>query len=198
MLTVEDSAGSVERRLAAGELACPCGGVLAPWGFGRERVVLGAALVARTLRPRRSRCRSCRVTHVLLTVFGLARRAYSAELIGAALAGAAGGKGSARVAGELGVPRSAVRRWVARLAGRAGPAREFFTLLMVAAGRDPVMPAAGGSALADAVSAIAGSAVAAAERWPHLGEVPVWQAASAASGGLLIAPGWPPGDCNTK
>jgi len=41
------------------------------------------------------------------------------------------------------------------------------------------------------VSAIAGAAVAVAQRWPRLGTVPVWAAASAASGGLLIAPGWP-------
>lgn len=201
MLTVEDRPESVERRLAAGELACPvagCGGVLAPWGFARQRMVLGAGLVARTLRPRRSRCRKCRVSHVLLTVFALARRAYAAEVVGAALAGAAAGKGSAKVAGELGVPRSTVRRWTACLAGRAGRVREFFTVLMARTGPDPVMPAGAGPGLADAVAAIAGAAAAVAERWPQLGEVPVWQAASAASGGLLIAPGWPPGDCNTK
>jgi hypothetical protein len=40
-----------------------------------------------------------------------------------------------------------------------------------------------------AVSAVAGAAVAA--RWPLVGMVPVWPAASAASSGLLLAPGWP-------
>ena len=47
--------------------------------------------------------------------------------------------------------------------------------------------------VAAAVSAIAGAAAAVAARWPQLGEVPVWTAASAASGGLLLAPGWPGG-----
>jgi hypothetical protein len=48
------------------------------------------------------------------------------------------------------------------------------------------------------VSAIAGAAMAVAERWPHVGEVPVWASASAASGGLLLAPGWPGGGRNTS
>ncbi len=74
----------------------------------------------------------------------------------------------------------------------------FFTALAVAAGPDPVMPAAGGSPVADAVAAIAAAAAAVAARWPQLGEAPVWQAASAASGGLLLAPGWPAGGRNTS
>jgi hypothetical protein len=40
--------------------------------------------------------------------------------------------------------------------------------------------------------------VAVRARWPLLGEVPVWVAASAASGGLLLAPGWPGGGRNTS
>jgi hypothetical protein len=48
-----------------------------------------------------------------------------------------------------------------------------------------VVPAAAG---ADA-AAVIGAAAAVAARWPLLGEVPVWTAASAASGGLLLAPG---------
>jgi len=91
-----------------------------------------------------------------------------------------------------------VRGWMRRFAGRAEPVRVFFTALVTAAGPDPVMPAAAGSPVADAVAAIAGAAAAVAARWPELGEVPVWQAASAASGGLLLAPGWPPAGCNTS
>ena len=45
--------------------------------------------------------------------------------------------------------------------------------------------------MAAAVAAIAGAAAAVAQPWPRLGMVPVWTAAAAASGGLLIAPGWP-------
>jgi hypothetical protein len=35
-----------------------------------------------------------------------------------------------------------------------------------------------------------------AQRWPQVGTVPVWAAASAASGGLLLAPGWPAAGSN--
>jgi hypothetical protein len=44
---------------------------------------------------------------------------------------------------------------------------------------------------ADAVAAVAGAARAAASRWPGVGEVPLWWLACAASGGRLLAPGWP-------
>jgi hypothetical protein len=76
--------------------------------------------------------------------------------------------------------------------------RVFFTVLLAAAAPDPVMPAGTAAVVAGAVSAIAGAAAAVASRWPHLGEVPVWAAASAASGGLLLAPGWPGGHANTN
>jgi hypothetical protein len=138
------------------------------------------------------------VTHVLLAVFALARRADMVEVIGAALAATARGAGFRSVAAGLGVPPATVRGWLRRLAGRAGPVQAFFTSLAAAAGPDPVMPAAGCSPVADAVAAIVAAASAVAARWPQLGEVPVWQAASAASGGLLLAPGWPAGRRNTS
>src|SRR5437764_13597338 len=51
---------AVDRRLRAGELACPCGGDLAPWGHARERNVRGVG----GLRPRwAARVRLC-VRHV--------------------------------------------------------------------------------------------------------------------------------------
>ncbi len=53
------------------------------------------------------------------------------------------------------------------------------------------MPVPAGPPVADAVAAVAGAAAAAAMRWPHLGTVPVWAAASAASNGMLLAPHWP-------
>ena len=59
------------------------------------------------------------------------------------------------------------------------------------AGRVGSCPAAASGLVAAAVSAIAGAAAAVAQRWPQVGTVPVWAAASAASGGLLLAPGWP-------
>jgi transposase-like protein len=199
MLTVEASAGSVERRLAAGELSCPrCAGMLAGWGHARARTLRSPGGKVIRLRPRRARCRSCRVTHVLLAVFALARRADTADVIGAALAAAARGAGFRSAAAQLGVPASTVRGWLRCFARRAGPVRAFFTALLAEAGPDPVMPAAAGSLVGDAVAAIAGAASAVAERWPQLGQAPVWQAASAASGGLLLAPGWPAAGRNTS
>jgi len=66
LVTVEMDAVRVERRLIGGRLACPdCGGVLAGWGHGRERTLRGVNGPVR-VRPRRSRCVGCYVTHVLL------------------------------------------------------------------------------------------------------------------------------------
>jgi Domain of unknown function (DUF6431) len=199
MLTVEANVDAVERRLGAGDLSCPCcSGTLAGWGHARERSLRGPAGVLIWLRPRRARCRSCKVTHVLLAVFALARRADTVEVIGTALEAAARGAGFRSAAAQLGVPAATVRGWLRCFARRAGPVRAFFAVLLAAAGPDPVMPAAAGSLAGDAVAAIAGAASAVAERWPQLGQVPVWQAASAASGGLLLAPGWPAGGCHTS
>lgn len=124
MLTVEASAGSVERRLAAGELSCPCcSGMLAGWGHARARALRGPGGKLRRLRPRRARCRSCRVTHVLLAVFALVRRADTAEVIGVALEAAARGAGFRSVAEGLGIPAmdGAGLAALLRAAGWAGP-----------------------------------------------------------------------------
>ena len=84
--TVGDGRGGsgwVESRLAAGLLGCPgCPGVLRPWGWARSRRVGGIGVV---LRPRRARCAGCLVTQVLLPVTLLLRRAYAADVVGAAI-----------------------------------------------------------------------------------------------------------------
>ena len=198
MLTVNGDGAVVERQLAGGELPCPsCGGVLGGWGNARPRRVRVLDGDVR-LRPRRSRCRGCGATHVLLPAWLLLRRADAAGVIGAALEAAASGGGHRKVAGLLGRPASTVRGWLRRFAGRAEPVRAFFTVLLARTGPDPVMPAGAAGLVAAAVSAIAGAAASAAVRWPQLGEVPVWAAASAASGGLLLAPGWPLAGRNTS
>ena len=191
VLTVEADAARVEARLARGELACPgCGGSLGPWGWARARVLRGSpAPVA--VRPRRSRCHSCGVSHVLLPVFALLRRADVVTVIGAALAAKAAGAGARTVAAAVGRPVETVRGWVRRFAGRAEAVRVVFTALLVGAGVDPVPPAAAVTAFADAVAAVAGASVAVASRWPDVGEVPPWLLAAAVSGGRLLAPGWP-------
>jgi hypothetical protein len=192
VLTVNGDGVVVERQLAGGELCCPgCGGVLGGWGRARARRVrvLGGPDVA--LVPRRSRCRGCGATHVLLPAWCLSRRADAGAVIGVALEAAAARGGYRKIAGLVGRPAETVRGWLRRFAGRAELVRVFFTVLLAVTAPDPVMPAGAAGPVAAAVSAIAGAAAAIAARWPQVGEVPVWAAASAASGGLLLAPGWP-------
>jgi hypothetical protein len=191
VLTVGVNEAEVEGQLAGGELECPCcGGVLARWGWARPRVLRGEHGPVR-LRPRRARCAGCGVSHVLLPVFVLLRRVDLAEVIGAALAAKAAGAGARLVAAACGRPVDTVRGWLRRSGSRAGLVRAFFLRLLVEVGVDPVPPAQARSVFADAVAAVAGAAVAAASRWPGIGEVPAWWLACAASGGRLLAPGWP-------
>lgn len=128
---------------------------------------------------------------MLLPVVALARRADLAEVVGAALAARAAGAGCRTVAAVLERPPETVRGWLRRFAGRAEAVRMAFTVLLVDCGPDPVVPAAAGSLFADAVAAVVGAAVAVAQRWPQLGAVSPWLAASAATGGRLLAPSWP-------
>lgn len=77
--------------------------------------------------------------------------------------------GTAGLGAELGVPASTVRSWLRRLRGRAGQllqeASSSFGLLVAVAvtreGRDPSPPGPTGSALGDALAAVAACALAA-------------------------------------
>jgi hypothetical protein len=135
---------------------------------------------------------------VLLPAWCLLRRADAAGVIGAALEAAAAGGGHRGIARLLGRPAATVRGWLRRFAGRAEAVRVFFTVLLARTSPDPVMPAGAAGLVAAAVSAVAGAAAAVSARWPLVGMVPVWSAASAASGGLLMAPGWPGGGRNAS
>src|SRR5262249_32103071 len=73
--------------------------------------------------PRRSRCMACQVTHVLLPVVALLRRADLAEVIGWALAAKAAGSGARSIAARLGRPGGTGRGGLRRVAGRAGTGR---------------------------------------------------------------------------
>jgi hypothetical protein len=128
---------------------------------------------------------------VLLPVVALVRRADLAEVVGAALAARAAGGGFRSIAEALGRPVDTVRGWLRRFAERAEAVRVAFTVLLVGTGPDPVVPAAAGSGFADAVAALVGAAAAVAGRWPVLGAVSPWLAASAASGGRLLDRSWP-------
>lgn len=198
MLTVGANPVEVETGLVSGDLVCPgCGGSLSPWGWARVRSLRGAAGPV-VMRPRRARCSSCRVSHVLLPVFALLRRADLAEVIGAALVAKAAGSGARRIAASLGRPVETVRGWLRRFAGRAEALRAWFTVLLVDTGIDPVPPAASDTPFADAVAAVLGAVVAARSRWPRVGQVSPWWWASAASAGRLLAPCWPSAGCNTS
>jgi transposase-like protein len=187
VLTVGKDAREVERKLKAGELACPgCGGRLAPWAHARSRVVFGTGLVRWRLRPRRARCTGCRVTHVLLPASVLARHRDEAGVIGAALELAAGGVSCAGIARLLGRPAGLVRRWVRRLASRAGQVRAVFTVLVAELDPDPPPAGPAGSPLADAVAAIAAAAAAFGRRF--LVAVSPWELASAVTSGSLLGP----------
>lgn len=191
MLTVGANSVEVEARLVTGGLACPdCDRSLGPWGWARPRLLRGGRGPV-AVRPRRARCVACGVSHVLLPVFALVRRADMAEVIGAALAAKAAGAGARSIATRLRRPVETVRGWLRRFADRAEVLRSWFTVLLVDTGVDPVPPALTGTAFADAVAAVLGAVVAAASRWPSIGAVSPWRLASAASSGRLLAPSWP-------
>ena len=105
--------GEAETALAAGALACPgCTRPLHPWGHARTRTVRDHGHTTLALRPRRARCRTCRVTHVLLPAAATARRADTTAVIGSALLASARGIGYRRIAAQLDRPLSTVRRWI--------------------------------------------------------------------------------------
>ena len=125
MVTVEADPVRVESRLAAGGIGCPTcrDGVLGGWGYARVRQIVG---LGDPLRPRRARCRSCAVTHVLLPVTVLLRRAYAAERIWAALTARGEGSGHRRIGVSLGVPAATVRGWLRRAGSRLEAIRVWF------------------------------------------------------------------------
>jgi transposase-like protein len=156
----------VEDDLAGGVLACPhCGGLLRPWSYAATRSVRQLDGSARTVRPRRARCLTCRATQVLLPGSLLPRRADATEVIGAALLANAQGRGWRRIAAELGRPPATVRRWLRAARGphlawlrRQGVARAAALHPDVLTGLD-----AQSTELGDALAALA-AAVAA---WRH-------------------------------
>lgn len=192
MLTVEADPARVEKRLADGRVRCPgCGGGLRPWGWASERVLRGQGGSRVRVRPRRAWCPACLVTHVLLPVIALLRRADVAVVIGAALLAKAAGAGFRSIAGELGRPAETVRGWLRAFAQAAEPIRSWFTVVLAALDPDPQVPAATGSAFADAVVVILAVADAVRRRWPLMDIVSPWQVAcTVTNAGLIFPSGW--------
>ena len=193
MVTVEADLVHVESRLAAGQIDCPScpDGVLGGWGFARVRRIHG---VTGPVRPRRARCRSCLVTHVLLPVITLLRRGYAAQTIWNALALRAHGWGHRRIADNLGLPGSTVRGWLRRTRGRLEAVRAWFLQVAVHSGIDVAIPDGSGCGWGDLVTAVATTAAAISTRFGPagvLGAVMTPLAMVAVSSGRLLAPGWP-------
>ena len=164
LLCADADAASAD--LASGALACPsCGsGRLRPWGRGRERVIRLRDCATARLSPRRGRCGSCQVTHIVLPSWMASRRADAVGVIAAAaVASALHGTGTARIGADLGVPAATVRGWLRRLRVRAGAMRQdaMVSFGPLTAGCDAPQSEPPGSALRDALSAVAACAHAA-------------------------------------
>ncbi|MDN4519044.1 helix-turn-helix domain-containing protein [Mycolicibacterium sp. jd] len=204
MVTVEVDPVHVESRLVGGAIACPAclDGVLAGWGYARARHVEG---LDDPVRPRRARCRSCLVTHVLLRVTMLLRRAYAAERIWIALSARAEGIGHRGIAARLQVPPATVRGWLRRAGQRLESMRTWFVTVAVRTGIDVTIPDGLGCGWRDAEAAVMVAASAVGQRFGPaglLGVVTPAQVMVAVSGARLLAPGWPPMSsavpCNTS
>jgi len=187
VIIVGTDEAAVERDLLNGILICPnCESRLRPWGHGIERDVRMPQRTERR-RFRRSICRSCSSTHVLVHEDTLLRRRDGAEVIGMALVAKARGDGHRLIAGALGRPASTVRGWLRRFTSRVVAIREHFTRWAHAVDPTHDDRAVGGSDISDAVSAIGVLAMVAVRRF---GPRPVWSIASFVTGGGLL--------CNTS
>jgi hypothetical protein len=135
------------------------------------------------------------VTHVLLPVAVLLRRAYAAERIWMSLSVRAQGIGHRRIAAWLEVPAATVRGWLRRAGQRLESIRAWFLGVAVRAGIDVVIPDGSGCRWRDALAALGCAAAAIRQRFEETGLVGAVTAAQvmvAVSGGRLLAPGWPP------
>ena len=189
MLTVGNNTAGVEELLGNGLLLCPCcGGRLGGWGHAVRRRVFTAGRIPVAVRPRRARCASCGLTHVLLPAWLLSRRCDGTAVIGDMLARAARGQGFRSIAAASGVPEETVRDRLRRFGSLAGRLREFFTRLAGVLSPDPVPLDPAGSVLADAVVAVAAAAAAAAGRWPGTLAVSGWELAAVLTRGSLLSP----------
>jgi len=185
--------GQAETDLAAGTLACPgCTRPLHPWGHARTRTVRDHGPTTLALRPRRARCRTCRVTHVLLPAAVTPRRADTTAVIGSALLASARGTGYRRIAAQLDRPLSTVRRWIraVREPGHVEWLRAQAVDWLALVDRDVLgglRPEA--TRLGEALTALAAAAVTLRARVAP--RVPAWTLIGQITHGRLVAPAAP-------
>ncbi|AGL28252.1 hypothetical protein J113_19480 [Mycobacterium tuberculosis CAS/NITR204] len=99
------------------------------------------------------------MTHVLLPVSALLRRADTAAVIVSALAAKATSRvGFRRIATDVARPAETVRGWLRRFAERVEAVRSVFTVWLCAVDADPVMPRCRWRRVRDAVVAFCGLA----------------------------------------
>lgn len=207
-MTVRGSAESVEARLAAGVLRCPCcGGRLARWGWALPRVVMMLA-GEREFRPRRSRCSGCGRTHVLLPADLWSRRRYGAAVIMLVLVlavrAAAAGRVPARPwvtvcgGGRRLVPASTARSWRSRFAARAGVLRQALTRVLALADSSAGEFVPAGSAAGDCLAVLEAVTAGLRRRFAVLAAVTAHEVAAHLSGGGWLAPAVPVLEFNTS
>jgi hypothetical protein len=163
---------------------CPeCGSVMTFWS-GYWRSIRSSGMCQRIF-IRRSRCRGCRETHVLLPSFALAGRLDVVETVGAVIAEVAGGSGGVRPAAErFDIPHTTARGWLRRFSARARRIAVSFAALSVELGGAVVTPLEDTSRFALAAIRAAFRAALALPGWLVVG---LFGFASAVSGGTLIA-----------
>ena len=158
--------------------------------------------------PRRSRCRGCGRTHVLLPADLWSRRRYGAAVVMTVLMlaaqAAAAGRAVARPwaaapgGGRRLVPASTAHAWRSRFAGRAavmrGELARLLPLVSEAEAARPLVPSGspGGDCLAVLEAVTAGLA-----RLGPMAAVAAHEAAAHLTGGLWLAPAVPPLNVNT-
>lgn len=142
--------------LGGSALRCPdCSGQLRRWGFARTRSLRCSGGGRVSLRPRRVRCASCRVTHVLLPALAPARHGYAIDVVGQVLLASAFSQNHRTIGTDLGVPTDTVRGWIRRVRARAEWLRVQGTISAHKFDPDAPTIVPAGSPLADAVSVLA-------------------------------------------
>ncbi len=173
-----------ESELLDGRLSCPfCDGVLRPWGHTRCRTIRMRDGV-KPVRPRRSRCRDCSKTQVLLPDYLLVRRVDEAAVIGEALVQKAKGSGYRKIAKDICRPETTVRGWIRRFGEMLEILAEHFLSWALALDATLSEIAPVGSLFENALSAIG---IAVRSLSIRFGPSPKWSQMSLMCGGRLLS-----------